>query len=238
MRGQRLVALLLSVASPAHAADPDVPDAQDPGGIAIAILTTGIDYTVPEIAKRLARDGEGEIVGWDLVDNDNRPFDAVGDGTALAKILAESGVRLIPVRIDPKDAAQLVRAVAFVSRTPARIVVVPFASGTESEWRLFGEAARRVSELLFVVAAGGSRAFALDNVVTVAPGGTVTAPPADAVIEGTEPGQAAVRAVAALFCKGATLDAVSGRARKVEFLSKVAGGEAVQPPRVIAPCPK
>ncbi len=61
-------------ATPALAADPPVPIGQDPGGTAVAIISTGIDYTIPEIAKSLARDGEGEIIAWDFVDGDNRPY--------------------------------------------------------------------------------------------------------------------------------------------------------------------
>ncbi len=46
----------------------------DPGGLALAVIGDGIDYARPEIAARLARDGEGELVGFDLVDRDRRPY--------------------------------------------------------------------------------------------------------------------------------------------------------------------
>ena len=113
---------------------PKLPPGMDPGGVAIAILSTGIDYPSADIAQRLARDGEGELIGWDLVDGDNRPFNAKaadtpaawgGDGNALLRAIGQPGRRVVPVRIDTRDPVSLAKAVAFVAHTPARIVVVP-----------------------------------------------------------------------------------------------------------------
>lgn len=182
-----VVAVLASV-SAAHAQrDPPLPPGLDPGGIAIALITTGIDYTLPEVAQRLARDGEGELIGWDLVDRDNRPFRRSGaatpggwggDGTALARAIGTHGRRIVPVRIDPADPRSLARAVAFIAQTPARLVVVPASSREPSDWEPFRQAATHFKDLLFVVAAGdegagnpGSvwpAAFALANILTVA----------------------------------------------------------------------
>lgn len=58
----------------AQAADPKVPPGQDPGGPALALIGGGIDYTSAKIAHRLARDGEGEPISWDLIDNDRTAF--------------------------------------------------------------------------------------------------------------------------------------------------------------------
>src|SRR5215813_6387373 len=86
---------------------PPVPPGRDPGGVAVALIGTGIDYTLPQVASRLARDGEGELIGWDLQDEDRRPFDRSkgsappewgGDGTLIASLLVRDGaVRLVPV---------------------------------------------------------------------------------------------------------------------------------------------
>jgi hypothetical protein len=168
---------------------PPLPPGRDPGGVAIALLTTGIDYTSPHIAQRLARDGEGELIGFDLVDNDNRPFGSSsiatpanwgGDGTTLATNLLDPimGARLVPVRVDPRDPVSLARAVAFIAQTPARIVAVPMWSPSKEDWQPFRQAAEHFSQLLFVVAAGDDgrdldkdpvypAAFALPNVLVV-----------------------------------------------------------------------
>jgi hypothetical protein len=157
--------------------------------VAIGLLGTGIDYTIPEIARRLARDGEGELVGWDFVDNDNRPFrsgraapDAGAWGastTALALAIGVPGRRIVPVRIDPGDARSLARAVAFLAQTPARIVVVPAWSRRQDDWEPFRQAATHFKDLLFVIPAGGDgtgadrdpawpAAFRLANALVVA----------------------------------------------------------------------
>ena len=157
------VALLaLARAADAEPTKPPLPPGRDPGGIAIALFSTGIDYTLPDVAARLARDGEGELIGWDAVDGDNRPLarrGAVavnwgGDGTLLARALGATGRRLIPVRVSPADPGSLAVAVAFLAATPARIVAVPMWSAAEPEWQPFRRAASRASGLLFIVAAG------------------------------------------------------------------------------------
>ena len=168
-----------------------MPPGRDPGGVAVALLSSGIDYTIPEMASWLARDGEGEIIAWDFIDNDNRPFDATGvrtppsRGGSAADLVAHmvtaaapSQIRIVPVRVDPADPDTLGRAVAFVARTPARIVAVPMWSDRAEDWELFRQAASHFTQLLFVVAAGaGGRdidrepvwpaAFRLPNVLVV-----------------------------------------------------------------------
>src|SRR5262245_31164734 len=114
---------------------PPMPPGRDPGGVAIALIATGIDYTLPQVAQHLARDGEGELIGWDLADQDRKPFDKSrgttrpewgGDGTLIASLLSGTrGVRLVPVRVDPADPASLARAIAFVAQTPARVALLP-----------------------------------------------------------------------------------------------------------------
>jgi hypothetical protein len=180
--------LLWGSAATAQEQDPKLPIGRDPGGIAVALVTTGLDYTHPDLAPRLARDGEGELIGWDFVDSDNRPFAAkpaqaageASEGTELARLLLAvyARARLVPVRVKAGDPVSVAQAVAFVSRTPARIVAIPFASATRADWEPFRQAAERLGkELLLVVPAGEASdtgeawpaAFSLPNAVAVAP---------------------------------------------------------------------
>ena len=90
------------------AADPKVPPASPAEDRRpIAILTTGFDYTRAEIAARLARDGEGEIIAWDVPGDDRFPFATAGDTElmmALVNLLpAAAPVSLLPIKIDPDD---------------------------------------------------------------------------------------------------------------------------------------
>jgi hypothetical protein len=156
------VVLCAEVAA-AQGRKPKPPPGLDPGGVAIAILSTGIDYTLPDIAQRLARDGEGELIGWDLIDRDNRPFNPNaaetpaawgGDGNALIRAIGVPGRRVVPVRIDVRDPVSLAKAAAFVAQTPARIVVVPMWTANAEEWAAFGMAIKAFADLLFIAAAG------------------------------------------------------------------------------------
>lgn len=182
-----LATIACGPAALAQTRKPPLPPGKDPGGAAIAILTTGIDYTLPEIAARLARDGEGELIGFDLIDGDNRPrgdparetpASRGGNGTALARAVGSPGRRIVPVRIDPADPKSFARAAAFVAQTPARIVVVPMWSAEQADWEPFRQAASQLRDLLFIVGAGDEgkdideqpvwpAAFRLSNVLVV-----------------------------------------------------------------------
>jgi hypothetical protein len=154
---------LLCVEAAAQSRKPKLPPGSDSGGVAIAILSTGIDYTAPDIAQRLARDGEGELIGWDLIDRDNRPLNLKaaetpaawgGDGNALIRAVGAPGRRVVPVRIDARDPMSLAKAAAFVAQTPARIIVVPMWTANANEWAAFGMAIKAFADLLFIAAAG------------------------------------------------------------------------------------
>lgn len=111
---------------------PRVPPGVDPGGVTVAVIGDGIDYTRPAVAKRLARDGEGEIIGWDFVDNDKRPFEKCGTGVAATThcneapldLLTSPKVRIIPLRARLNNPQSLVEAVRFATLARARIVLV------------------------------------------------------------------------------------------------------------------
>src|SRR4029079_9055021 len=75
-----LAAAVLTLATQAQEAKPRVPPGRAPGGVAIALISTGIDYTIPEIAQRLARDGEGELVGWGPGGQGRRTLDTAKEG--------------------------------------------------------------------------------------------------------------------------------------------------------------
>ncbi len=140
--------------------DPRVPPGRHPDGLVVGFVTTGIDYRVPEIAARLARDGEGELIGWDLVDDDRTPFGAVpadphlvasGDATAdthlLQQLIAEAAggpdLAFVPVRVEGQNPVSIAKAIAFLARTPAQYVIVPMWSASREDWEPFQKAAAR-----------------------------------------------------------------------------------------------
>lgn len=159
------VALIaLSGMGTALAADPRLPPGQDPGGQAIAFISGGIDYASERIVSRVARDGEGEIIGWDFVDNDRFPYVATTatpadpeavDATSAAAALVQAYAhgRMVPVRIASGDPMALARAIGFVTGTPARIVAIGVPLSSPDMRRVVREASQRFRDHLFVVAA-------------------------------------------------------------------------------------
>jgi hypothetical protein len=153
-----IAAALLPVCSAVLAADPKVPPAIEPGNrVPVAILTTGFDYTRPEIAARLARDGEGEIIAWDVVGEDRFPYDQTGDTEVLSALATQlqpaAPVSLLAIRVDANDPVSLGKGLAFAARTPARIVLVPMWSPSRETWTVFQQAAQYFTELRIVVRA-------------------------------------------------------------------------------------
>lgn len=155
-----LVLVLAATGTFAQSDKSKVPPGTDPGGIAIALIAYGIDYTDPEIAPRLARDGEGDIVGWDFVAGDNRPYAAGAengvDGTRLAKLIlsAYARGRLVPVRVASSDSAQFAQALRFVMQSPARIVAIPIWNARPGVADMLSAAAAQAPGTLFVIPAG------------------------------------------------------------------------------------
>lgn len=153
-----LLAALLAgaMATAALAADPLVPPGRDQGGVAVAIIGPGFDYTSAAIAARLARDGEGEITGYDYIDDDRQPFVRGLPGQDMAEIVIGEGqtASLILLRADHEDVLSLSRALLFAGKSPAQIVLLEGPPRDYKAIRAFASAARYFHDRLFVLAAG------------------------------------------------------------------------------------
>jgi len=169
--------------------NPPLPDGVDPGGITVAHIDSGVNYLLPEIAARLARDGAGDFLGRDLWDDDGRPFDGdsgrspffpIRHGTPVASLLVKEApnVRLLPLRYPRPDLARLAEAVEIAAAAAARIVAMPLGSRTADDWAPFAAAAAAHPEMLFIVSAGNDgrdidaapvypAGLTLDNMVVV-----------------------------------------------------------------------
>jgi len=167
--------------------DPPVPAGVDPGGVAVAIIGNGLDYTIDAVAQRLARDGEGEIIGWDFLGNGRRPFKISDDledagytqrGTAMALTVLKRArtARLVPVLIAADNEISVQRGLAFVAQTPARIAVLSLKNPDVAMWSVVRDAMLGTRILLIVSAEEGAEdrdrikehlAPAFDGVVNV-----------------------------------------------------------------------
>jgi hypothetical protein len=142
---------------------PRVPPGVDPGGLTVAIVGNGIDYTRPEIAARLARDGEGEIVGWDFVDGDRRPHGVCAARASVqptcptlhaSRIVSETrlagGVRVMLLRASADRPQTMVEAVQLAAAASARIVVLVTDEATPIPRQFVIEAAGRFPDRLVI----------------------------------------------------------------------------------------
>ncbi len=183
--------LLASVPSAqAGPGEPPVPAGTDPGGVAVALIDSGVNYTVPEIAARLARDAQGRLLGYDFHDDDRMPFDIVPGyaassgnhhGTGVAGVLMREApaARLVPYRYHATSFESLAQIVRHIGQGPARIVSMPLGGYARRQWEPMRRAIAAHPEILFVVSAGNEgrnvdekpiypAAFGLPNVLVVA----------------------------------------------------------------------
>jgi hypothetical protein len=145
--------------------NPPVPDGADPGGVPVALVDTGVNYLLPAIAARLARDPDGALLGYDYWDLDRRPFDAhpvhspffpMRHGTQTASLLlAEAPVtRLLAYRYPRPDMGRMAALIEDAAAAGARLVNLSLVGNQAAEWAGFEAAALRHPEILFVAAAG------------------------------------------------------------------------------------
>lgn len=145
--------------------NPPLPNGTDPGGVTVAHIDSGVNYLLPEIAARLARDAEGNALGRDLWENDARPFDGdqgrslffpIRHGTPVASLLVKEApeIRLVPIRFPRPDMTRMAEAVEIAAAAGTRVVAIPMGSRRQQDWMAFAEAAAAHPEMLFIVSAG------------------------------------------------------------------------------------
>ena len=145
--------------------NPPVPKGRDPGGVLVVLVDSGVNYLLPDVAERLARDKTGAILGYDYWDLDERPFDLdsgrspflpMRHGTAVASLLLREApeARLVPYRYPRPDMNRMSELIAAAEAVGAGIVAMAMGSKDRSDWRAFESAAKERPEMLFIVSAG------------------------------------------------------------------------------------
>jgi hypothetical protein len=145
--------------------DAPVPVTPDPGGVAVAHVDSGVNYLLPQIARRLARDADGAALGYDWWDMDARPFDQDPSrspffpqrhGTRTASLLLDEApyARLIPYRYPRADMSRMASLVDAAAKAGTRIVTLAMGSNVRAEWQAYEQAVRRHPEMLFIASAG------------------------------------------------------------------------------------
>lgn len=150
-----------------EALNPPAPPGEDPDGVTVVHVDTGVNYLLPEIAVHMARGDDGDILGYDFWDMDPRPFDfetsrspyfPIRHGTTVAGVLLREApmTRLIPYRYPRPDMRRMGDIVAYAARNDARIIMMPLGSNRETDWLAFARAAEQHSDILFIVSAGNN----------------------------------------------------------------------------------
>lgn len=159
------------------------------GAVRVAVIDTGVNYTLPLFAGRLARDGAGGLLGYDFWDMDARPFDVdtarspffpLHHGTAVTSIVLREapGAVILPYRYPRADMTRFGDMVAHADRAGSVIVNMAMGSNAEADWQAFAQAAKARPHMLFIVSAGNDgrdldktpvypAALGLDNILTV-----------------------------------------------------------------------
>ncbi len=148
-----------------QALNPPIPPGKDSGGVAVAVIDTGVNYLLDFVARRLARDGSGRTLGFDYWDMDDRPFDVdtarspffpLHHGTAVASVLLREAptVRIIPYRYPRPDLTRMADLVADADALGAVIAYMAMGSTKRADWDALAAAAASRPHMLFVVSAG------------------------------------------------------------------------------------
>ncbi len=170
-------------------AEGEDPEARDAPAVAVALVDAGVNYLLPLIGERLARDADGEILGFDYWDLDRRPFDAnpvrspffpQRHGTQTASLLLQEApvAHLIPYRYPRPDMMRMADLIEDAAADGVVILNMSLGSNRPEEWQAFEKAAVAHPEMLFVVSAGNNgrdldsqpvypAALGLDNMLVV-----------------------------------------------------------------------
>lgn len=133
----------------------------------VAIVDSGVNYQLPEIAHSLARDAQGDLIGFDFWDMDKLPYDANparspyvvqrhGTRTASIIIAEAPGIAIVPYRYPRSDMSRMKELIEHAQASGVRIIGMPLGSNDYKSWVTFDRTARRHSDILFIVSAGNN----------------------------------------------------------------------------------
>lgn len=159
------------------------------GSVVVAMIDSGVNYTLASLNERLARDASGALIGFDWWDMDPRPFDSHPSrspflpqrhGTRTASVLLEDApmARIAPMRYPRPDMSRMTQLIDAVAEHGIKIVNLSLGGDDAAQWAHFEQAARAHPQILFVVSAGNHgrdldkqpafpAALALQNLITV-----------------------------------------------------------------------
>jgi hypothetical protein len=135
--------------------------------IRVGMVDSGVNYRLPLINRRLARDGNNRLIGYDFWDMDELPYDAhpirskffvQRHGTRTASLLLREapGIELVPYRYPRPDMSRMQALVEHAAKNQVTILGLPLGSNSAEDWQAFEKAARTYPDMLFIASAGNN----------------------------------------------------------------------------------
>ena len=154
----------------------------------IALIDTGVNYTLPQLHKNIAFQNK-KLLGYDFWDNDNFPFDQDPrnnpfyprhHGTTVFSVLSREAPKstIAIYRFPALNMCKFKELIEHIAKNSIRIVNLSMGSSNINDWLCFQEAALKNNKIIFVVSAGNNgfdidknpiypASLKLDNIITV-----------------------------------------------------------------------
>ena len=155
----------------------------------IALVDTGVNYTLTKLVNNLAIDKHGKIIGYDFWDDDNFPFDSDPrrnpfyprhHGTAVFSVLKNEApnTNIGIYRFPALKMCKFKDLIEEIVEKSFRIVNLSMGSKNRNDWECFFKSIKKYKNLIFVVSAGNDKqdidinpiypaSFKLKNIIVV-----------------------------------------------------------------------
>ena len=162
---------------------------QAPSEPLLALVDTGVNYNLPMVQKHLALGQDGQLIGYDFWDNDNRPFDKdprknaffpLHHGTTVFSALSQElgDLKAAIYRFPAHNMCRFNDLIDHAENAGVRIVNMSMGSYSQDDWTCFYDGAKQHPHILFVISAGNDgfdidvnpvfpASFDLENIVVV-----------------------------------------------------------------------
>ena len=139
----------------------------------LALVDTGVNYNLPMVQKNLAIDQDGQLIGYDFWDNDNRPFDKdprrnaffpLHHGTTVFSALSHElgDLKIAIYRFPAENMCLFSNLIDHAHRAGIKIINMSMGSYSRDDWICFYDGAKKHPNILFVISAGND-GFDIDS---------------------------------------------------------------------------
>ena len=139
----------------------------------LALVDTGVNYNLPMVQKNLAIDQDGQLIGYDFWDNDNRPFDKdprrnaffpLHHGTTVFSALSHElgDLKIAIYRFPAQNMCLFNDLIDHAQRAGVKIINMSMGSYSRDDWICFYDGAKKHPNILFVISAGND-GFDIDS---------------------------------------------------------------------------